>query len=90
MLPSLRVLTVISPVYALAVYDSTRVRTQVYGKTTIYIMILVLLPGARGSMCLVCTVAKVADYSGCVQPDSGARQINHRPGRGRWQARSGH
>ena len=45
-------------------------------------MILVLLPGARGSLCLVRTVAKVADYSGCVQPDSGARPISHRPASG--------
>ena len=60
-----------------AVYDSTCVRTQVYGKQLKYIiMILVLLPGARGSLCLVRTIAKVADYSGCAQPDSGARQIS--------------
>ena len=52
-------------------------------------MILVLLPGAQGSLCLVRTVAKVADYSGCVQSDSGARQICHLRGRG-WQARPGH
>ena len=45
-------------------------------------MILVLLPGARGSRYLVHTVAKAADYSGCVQPDSGAGQISHRPASG--------
>ena len=67
----------------------SRAYSSVWKNNNIIIMILVLLPGARGSLCLVRTVAKVADYSGCVQPDSGARQISHRPASGAEGGRQG-